>query len=178
MPRSLRHHLPFAALLACAAVACSEGSSPVAPTVLAASNGGAPQPVDTTYTDPGLSVICGFPVQVTIEGAFKQLVLPGERVISFGTSGSLTLTNLTSGRAERLVGGGTVQSTTLPNGNVEDVFTGHTAIAFDNSVVQPFANSFIYVTGRYSLVIDPTTGSFIEPLHGNGPIVDLCDVLS
>jgi hypothetical protein len=181
MPMSLRHHLPFAAILACAAVACSERASPVAPigTALAARNGGAPQPVDVTpYTDPGLSAICGFPVQVAIEGKSKQLVLPGDRIRVIGASGSLTLTNLTSGRTERLVGGGTFQRTTLPNGNFEDVFTGHNAIAFDNSFVHPFANSFILVIGRFSLVVDPATGAIVEPLHGNGQIIDLCDLLA
>jgi hypothetical protein len=181
MPISLQHHLPFAAMLACAAVACSERPSPVAPiaTALAANNGGAPQPVDPTpYTDPGLSAICGFPVQVTLEGRSKQLVLPGDRIIVTGANGSLTLTNLTSGRTERLVGGGTFQRTTLPNGNFEDVLTGRSVVAFDNSFAHPFANSLLFITGRYSLVIDPATGAIVEPFHGNGQIIDLCDLLA
>jgi hypothetical protein len=181
MPISLQHHLPFAAMLACAAVACSERPSPVAPiaTALAANNGGAPQPVDSTpYTDPNLSAICGFPVQVALEGKSKQLVLPGGRIFSVSPGFTMTLTNLTSGSTEHLVATGTAQITTLPNGNLEIVMTGRNVVAFDNSFVHPFANSLIFITGRYSLVIDPATGAIVEPLHGNGQIIDICDLLA
>jgi hypothetical protein len=180
MMMRLRHHPPFAVILSCVAIACSERPSPVAPiaTPLAVRNGGAPQPVDPTpFTDPGLSAICGFPVQLAFGGKSKPLVLPGDRIAVIG-GGSITLTNLSSGRSERLVVSGIFQRTTLPNGNFEDVLIGQTVVAFDNSFVHPFANSLILATGRFSVVVDPTTGAFVEPFQGNGTIVDLCDVLS
>lgn len=113
-----------------------------------------------------------------LEGKFKELVLPGNRIVFTGPSGRITLTNLSSGRTEQLRGGGTFQRTTLPNGNFEDVLTGRSVVAFDNGFDHPFANSLLFVTGRYSLVIDPATGAIVEPFHGHGQIVDLCDVLS
>jgi hypothetical protein len=181
MPRSMRYHLPFAAILACAAIACEERSSPVAPiaTVLAARNAGAPQPIDTTsFIDPGLSEICGFPLQLTFGGKSKELVLPGDRIRVIFPGATSTFTNLTTGRTEQLVATGAVQQTTLPNGNREDVLTGPNLVAFDNSAGQTFPNSFLFITGRFSIVIDPLTGSIVVPFHGNGRIIDVCDLLS
>jgi hypothetical protein len=181
MPGSLRHHIPFATMLACAAVACSERQSPVAPiaTVLAASNAGAPQPVDPTpFIDPFFSAICGFPVQVVSDGKLKEIVLPGDRIIVTGPGFTVTLTNLTSGRTERLVLTGSLHRTTLPNGNFDYVWIGLNIVAFDDSFPNIFANSVLLITGRYSLVVDPATGGIVQALHGNGQIIDLCDVLS
>jgi hypothetical protein len=111
------------------------GSVAPTTTVLVARNAGAPQPVDPTpYADPALSEICGFPVQVMSGGKSKELVLPGDRI-----------------------------KVIFPDGNLEDVLTGRNVVAFDNSSGHPFANSVLFVTGRYSLVIDPATGSIDEP---------------
>jgi hypothetical protein len=179
MPISLRHHLPFAAMLACAAVACSERPSPVEPiaTALAARNGGAPVPNDPTpYIDQGASEICGFPVQVMLGGKMKELVLPGGRIFSASPGYTLNLTNLTSGRTEHLVATGVVRTATLPDGNLEVVLTGGNLVGFLNTV--GIEDSFLFVTGRYSFIIDPAAGAIVEPFHGNGQIIDLCELLA
>jgi hypothetical protein len=173
MTKRLRHHVLFAATLACTAAACSDRPSPVAPrtTVLAQRNAGAPTPVDPTqFVDPIATEICGFPVQVALSGKAKTLLLPGDRLIVTAPGLTATLTNLTSRHTEHLVITGTVQFADLPNGNVEIVQRGRNIVGMDDS--------FLLIIGHFSFVVDPATGATVEPLHGNGQVVDICELLS
>lgn len=174
----MRNHIPLAAVLACAAVACSERPSPVGPAAVAAaaalSRGGAPTPNDPTpFVDPVASGVCGFPVQLAFGGKSKAIELPGGRTLYTGPGFTATVTNLATGRTETLNITGAFHTTTLANGDVEYVVTGRNLLAFD-----PAAGSvFVLASGRFTFTVD-AAGTTVQTLQGNGRLTDVCALLS
>jgi hypothetical protein len=166
-------HLVLVALLASGALACNEHPSAVEPIpkVSAERNGGAPTPVDPTpYVDQIISQLCGFPTEAVLGGKSKVLDLPGGRLAITSPGFDVTLTNTASGRTHFFNATGVTRFSSLPNGDIEIVFTGHNLIAVEGR--------FLYTVGRFTEAVNPATGATVEPLQGHGLVQDVCDLLS
>ena len=128
-------HMKSLALVAVLAVsACADQTNPVAPArvtppAATAAAQSMPQPVDNAFT----TMICGFPLRVELDGKFKEIVLPGDRVIAIVPGSTATITNPANGRRER--SRMLYISRQLPAyGNVELVLVGRNISRTRNSV--------------------------------------------
>jgi hypothetical protein len=143
-----------------------------APSVSAQSQGGKPTDVDEEpiNLDPGAVFgNCDFPVRLEYSGKAKTLQLPGERFIFTSPELTATLTNLESGKQERVVITGAFHQTTLENGDVVTKVTGR------NLLGDPEAG-FVVAVGNFSYVFD-AEGNLVQPLAGEGQLIDVCELL-
>jgi len=147
-----------------------------APMAFAQSQGGAPHkhplvgasPIDL---DPGAVFgNCDFPVRLVVSGMQKNLTLPGGRFISTSPRLTATLTNLETGKQETVVITGAFHQTTLENGDVVTKVTGL------NLLGDPEAG-FVLAKGNFSFVFD-AEGNLVQPLTGEGQLIDVCGLLS
>ena len=130
---------------------------------------GPPTEFEDTFTIEG---ICAFPVLVEVSGKTKTIELPGGRTL-FTFPGEVgTLTNLDDpAKHETLSITGAFHQTILENGDVEFVATGRNLlIGFDP------VDSFVITFGRFSIVFD-SDFNIIQPLSGNGRVIDVCKLL-
>jgi hypothetical protein len=124
--------------------------------------------------DENASAVCGFPVQIAQTGKGKAIELPGGRILYTSPGLTATLTNLTTGSAEKLVITGAFHTTALPNGDTEYVVTGRNLLGFDAASGGPF---LVLSRGRFTFTIDPA-GTLVEPLEGDGKLTNVCPLLS
>ncbi len=144
-----------------------------APMVSAQSQGGKPQDVDEEPIDLDSGAVfgnCDFPVRLEYSGKAKTLQLPGERFILTSPKLTATLTNLDTGEQERVVITGAFHQTTLDNGDVVTKATGR------NLLGDPEAG-FVVAVGNFSYVFDEN-GNLVQPLTGEGQLIDVCELLS
>jgi len=144
-----------------------------APMVSAQSNGGKPTHVDEEPIDLDSGAVfgnCDFPVRLEYSGKAKTLQLPGERFIFTSPGLTATLTNVDSGKQETVVITGAFHQTTLENGNVVTEATGR------NLLGDPEAG-FVIAVGNFSYAFD-AEGNLIQPLEGEGQLIDVCTLLS
>jgi hypothetical protein len=144
-----------------------------APMVSAQSNGGKPQPVGEEPIDLDSGAVfgnCAFPVRLEYSGNAKTLQLPGRRFIFTSPELTATLTNLESGKKETVVITGAFHQTTLENGNVVTEATGR------NLLGDPEAG-FVVAVGNFSYVFD-AEGKLVQPLTGDGQLIDVCELLA
>jgi hypothetical protein len=144
-----------------------------APIVPAQSNGGKPQPVGEEPIDLDSGAVfgnCAFPVRLEYSGKAKTLQLPGRRFIFTSPELTATLTNLGSGKQETVVITGAFHQTTLENGNVVTEATGR------NLLGDPEAG-FVVAVGNFSYVFD-AEGKLVQPLTGDGQLIDVCELLA
>jgi hypothetical protein len=145
-----------------------------APTVLAQGQGGAPEDVDQTITvNPGdYPGSCDFPFTLELSGKGKTIELPGGKGFILTSPGlDATITNLDNPENQATYNiTGSIHQTTLENGDVETVLTGR------NFAIDPEAGTVVAI-GRFSFVFD-AEGNLVQPLTGEGQLIDVCDVLS
>jgi hypothetical protein len=154
------------------AVGCTDRGAPVSPSGVQSSstalgNGGAPATLVESYESP----TCSFPLLVEMNGKSKELVL-GDRLKILFPAFVATLKNLDSGKQLTLSVTGSFHIKQLPNGDTEVVYTGRNTI--DDFVP---GGSFIQLIGRFTEVYDADF-NLVQPVHGDGQIVDLCQALA
>jgi hypothetical protein len=143
------------------------------PMVSAQGQGGKPQNVDEEPIDLDSGAVfdtCDFPVRLEYSGKAKTLQLPGERFIFTSPELTATLTNLDTREQETVVITGAFHRTTLENGDVVTEATGR------NLLGDPEAG-FVIAIGNFSYVFD-AEGNLIQPLAGEGQLIDVCTLLS
>jgi hypothetical protein len=170
--------LPSGALLSALVFGCTDQpTTPVAPPELgsidgaSASAGG--RPIDVTFTvDLPAGEFCAFAVRIEGSEKEKTIELPGDRTLLIFPGAIYTLTNLSNGNQVTFPFPGTIQVTTLENGDVELVSRG------PNLIGQPFEPRFLVRTiGTFTQVFD-SQGNLVQPLQGSGQLIDLCALLS
>jgi hypothetical protein len=135
--------------------------------------GGKPQDVDEEPIDLDSGAVfgnCDFPVRLEYSGKAKTLQLPGERFIFTSPELTATLTNLKTEEQETVVITGAFHQTTLENGDVVTQATGR------NLLGDPEAG-FVIAVGNFSYVFD-AEGNLVQPLTGEGQLIDVCELLS
>jgi hypothetical protein len=113
---------------------------------------------------------CDDPISLVYSGKAKTLQLPGERFIFTSPELTATLTNLDTREQETVVITGAFHRTTLENGDVVTEATGR------NLLGDPEAG-FVIAIGNFSYVFD-AEGNLIQPLAGEGQLIDVCTLLS
>jgi hypothetical protein len=135
-------------------------------------NPNAPVPVEGSQVlEPGAVFgRCDFPILYELSGKAKLLTLPGGRFITTAPDQTATLTNLNTGKSVTLNITGVFNQTTDENGNVVTMATGR------NLLGDPQAG-FVLAIGSFSYVFD-AKGKLIQPLQGEGQLIDVCGLLS
>jgi hypothetical protein len=144
-----------------------------APTVLARNvNGVAPTNVssDPIVVNPGdYPGSCDFPFQLDFSGKAKTIDRPGDVFIFTSPDLNVTVTNLDNDKQATFNVTGTLEQTTLANGDVVTVARGR------NFLIDPEAGTVIAI-GDFSFVFN-AKGELIQPLEGEGQLIDVCAAL-
>ncbi len=149
------------------------------PMVLAQGQGGAPEPVDegpfllpAAGEEGAFPGSCSFPVLYEPTGKSKTIELPNDQGLIITSPGlDATLTNTVTGTQETFNVTGTVRVLPLnEEGNLVTELRGR------NLAIDPEAG-FVVVAGNYSYTFD-ANGNLIEPLSGNGQLIDVCEALA
>jgi len=146
-----------------------------APTVLARNvNGVAPKAVsdDPIIVNPGdFPGSCDFSFQLDQSGKAKAIDLPGEVFIFTSPDLNVTITNLDNpeNQATYNITGSVHPSTDPETGDVTTVVKGR------NLLIDPEAGTVIAI-GTFSFVFD-AKGNLIQPLEGEGQLIDVCAAL-
>jgi len=164
--------LALAAVLVYASTACDDRPFPAEPVVAAppatiAARQAPPEDVDQTFTFEGG---CSFAILVHVVGKTKFIELPDGSTIMTNPGVVVTLTNLDNQHQETFGITGAFHQDTLPNGDLVTVSTGR-SLTFD-----PVAG-LVLIMGRFSWIFD-AQGNLVQPLQGNGRVVDVCELLS
>ncbi len=139
--------------------------------------GGAPEDVDAVF-DPdavadAFAGACGdFPVLVELDGKIKTTELPNGTTLSTGPGLKATITNTETGTSETFSITGAFRE--LPadeNGIVVTEVTGR------NLLTDPEAG-FVVASGNFSFAFDTDTGELVQPLSGEGRLIDVCEALA
>ncbi len=131
--------------------------------------GGAPQDAGGSFVlNPGdYPGTCGFPMLLELSGKSKTIEeLPGERLIIASPDQNVTITNLDNGAQQAFNITGSIHQRALANGDVETVLTGR------NLAIDPEAGTVVAV-GRFSFIFD-ASGNLVQPLTGEGQLIDVC----
>ena len=162
-----------ALIFGCADQPTTPGTPQELGSIAAASASAGGRPIDVTFSNElPAGAFCAF--AVLLEGSEKEktIELPGDRTLLIFPGAKYTLTNLSNGNQVTFPFPGTIQVTTLENGNVELVFRG------PNLIGQPFEPRFLVRTvGTFTYVFD-SQGNLVQPLQGSGQLIDLCALLS
>ncbi len=130
-----------------------------------------PFPVEQNFVlEPGAVFgNCDFPIQFELSGKGQTLALPGDRFIFTSPGLTATLTNLDNGNQETFNITGAFHQSTLENGDVVTVSTGRSILG------DPEAG-FVVAIGNFSYVFDKK-GKLVQPLSGEGQLIDVCEAL-
>jgi hypothetical protein len=143
-----------------------------APTVLARNdNGVAPSPAPgPVVVNPGdYPGSCNFSFRIEYSGKAKTINRPGDVFIFTSPDLNVTVTNIATGKQATFNITGTLEQTTLANGDVVTVARGR------NFLIDPEAGTVIAI-GDFSFVFD-ANGKLIQPLEGSGQLIDVCAAL-
>jgi hypothetical protein len=145
-----------------------------APMVSAQGQGGAPEDVDGSIDLPipeAPYASCEFPVRFEFSGKSKTITLPDETTLITSPKLKATLTNLDNPENQETFSiTGATRTKTLENGDVQTMVTGR------NLLGDPEAG-FVIADGRFSFVFDKD-GNLVQPLTGNGKLIDVCERLA
>ena len=146
-----------------------------APLVFAQPNGGAPEDVEFPFfvdaNDPRFPGACDFPFKLEFSGKAKTIELPNGGTIATSPGLDVTITNLEQPENQATFNiTGTVHTRTLEDGDVVTVIRGR------NLAIDPEAGTVVAI-GRFSFVFD-AEGNLVQPLTGNGRLIDVCELLS
>ncbi len=130
-----------------------------------------PFPVEQDFVlEPGAVFgNCDFPIRFELSGKGQTLALPGDRFIFTSPGLTATLTNLDNGNQETFNITGAFHQSTLENGDVVTVSTGRSILG------DPEAG-FVVAIGNFSYVFDEK-GKLVQPLSGEGQLIDVCEAL-
>ena len=130
-----------------------------------------PFPVEQDFVlEPGAVFgNCDFPIRFELSGKGQTLALPGNRFIFTSPDLNVTLTNLDTGTQETFNITGALHQSTLENGDVVTVSTGRSIFG------DPEAG-FVVGIGNFSFVFDKK-GKLVQPLSGEGQLIDVCEAL-
>ena len=112
---------------------------------------------------------CDFPIRFELSGKGQTLALPGDRFIFTSPDLNVTLTNRDTGTQETFNITGALHQSTLENGDVVTVSTGRSILG------DPEAG-FVVAIGNFSYVFDKK-GNLVQPLSGEGQLIDVCEAL-
>ncbi len=144
-----------------------------APTVLAQEgppNGGAPEDVSGIVPPEFFPSTCDFPLQLEVNGKAKTIELPNGGFIFTSPGLDVTITNLDNGeQATFNITGSFHQTTNLETGDVTTLARGR------NLLSDPEAGTVIAI-GNFSFVSD-AEGNLVQPLEGEGRLIDVCALL-
>jgi hypothetical protein len=136
-----------------------------------------PEPVDTTFVvDPlVLSESQDFPLEFALSGKSKEIDLPDDRFIFLSPGLEATLTNLDDpSNSLTLNITGSFHQTTLEDGSVLTEFDGR------NLLADPFIDDgepgLVLAIGHFSIIFD-AAGNLVQPLQGQGQVVNVIDLL-
>jgi hypothetical protein len=133
--------------------------------------GSPPVPVSGSFIVPRGSVPgCDFDVEVSFSGLAGEIDLPGNRFIFTAPQLTATLTNLDTGRSVTVSITGAFHQSTDQNGDIITVATGR------NLLGDPVAG-FVIAIGDFSFVFD-SNGNLIQPLTGQGQLIDVCGLIN
>jgi hypothetical protein len=120
--------------------------------------------------DPRFPGACDFPMLIEASGKGKEITLPNGSTILTSPGLHVTVTNLDNENQETYNVTGAVREETLANGDVVTRLTGR------NFAIDPVAG-VVVVAGNYTYTFD-ANGNLIEPLSGNGQLIDVCAALA
>jgi hypothetical protein len=136
-----------------------------------------PTPVDTTFVVPPfiLSESQDFPLEFALSGKSKTIELPDDRFILLSPGLEATLTNLDDpSNSLTLNITGSSHQTTLEDGSVLTEFDGR------NLLADPFIDDgepgLVLAIGHFSIIVD-NQGNLVQPLQGQGQVVNVIDLL-
>jgi hypothetical protein len=143
-----------------------------------APNPNKPTPVDETplVFDPLVfSESQDFQLEIAASGKMKEIDLPGDRVISVFPGEEATLTNLNDpSHSLTLNVTGSFHQTTLEDGSKLTEFDGR------NLLSDPFIDhgepGLVLAIGHFSIIVD-AAGNLVQPLQGQGQVVNVIDLL-
>ena len=126
-------------------------------------------PVDASASFVDAS--CGFPVQVEITGKSGFIALPRDRAMVTFPANWVTLTNLADPeRTFRTSISGSFHLTFLEDGVILLNATGR-------NLHIGFGPGMLLSIGSFSQALDPL-GNEVEPLGGNGQLIDVCSLIN
>jgi len=128
----------------------------------------APQPVDETIPLPADPLYCDFPVQLRVEGKTKSISRPDDSTLVISPDFRATAT--ANGNTATYVITGTVQTTTLENGNTVVEYRGR------NLIGDP-TTGLAVVVGNFTFIQDES-GNPVQTVEGVGQIISVCDALA
>lgn len=128
-----------------------------------------PEDATDTFTSPA-GETCAFDVEFQLSGKAATIELGGGQSITIFPGFAVTMTNGNTGTQITISATGSFHNTVLANGNTEIVYTGR------NLILDPEAG-FVLAIGTFRAVYDPT-GEVVEPLSGNGQLIDVCELLA
>jgi hypothetical protein len=120
--------------------------------------------------DFSAGVLCTFPIEISGTGKAKTIKLPGDRFIFTSPGLYITVTNLDDpSKQVTLNVTGAFHQTTEQDGSVVTVSTGR-------SLLDDPQAGFVLAIGNFSFVFD-ADGNLIQPLQGQGQLIDVCAMI-
>lgn len=151
-----------------------------APAVAAPS--GPPQPpLQTDYVFHCGQAAGGFDIEATVTGRVKDIVIPGDRVISIAPNLNVTLT--ANGKTVSYVITGASHIQFVPNASdptsVEFKSTGLNLLSFaDADKDGPDVSGVVLVSGNFNFAVTGDFQTEIRRYSGPGRVTDVCAVLA
>jgi len=140
-----------------------------------------PQPVDPTpFFVPAFSFSASqnFPIEFELSGKSKHIQFSDVRSIDLSPGQEVTLTNVDDpSHSVTLNITGSFHNTTLENGFILTEYDGRNLLG-DPMIISDNGHQpgLVLVTGHFSTIED-TPGHFVQPLEGQGRVVDVIDLL-
>ena len=137
--------------------------------------GGAPtdvEPDDPPFiiTEEQFTGACSFPVAFEPTGKEKQIELPNGTLLITSPGLDVTLTNTETGTSETFNVTGAVRVLPPEEGIQVTEVTGR------NLLIDPDAG-FVVASGNFSFAFDEE-GNLVQPLEGEGRLIDVCEALA
>lgn len=137
-------------------------------------NGVKPAETSFSFVIPANSVkegACAFDVLVTADGKAKTINLKGNRFVFTSPGLNAEVTNLSdSTKTVNLSVTGAFHQTTRNNGDIVTIVTGR------NFLTDPLAGVVLAI-GTFRFAFD-ASNNLIEPLNGQGQLINICDLIS
>jgi hypothetical protein len=136
-----------------------------------------PTPVDTTFVvDPFvLSESQDFPLEFALSGNSKTIELSDDRFIFLSPGLEATLTNLDDpSNSLTLNITGSFHQTTLEDGSVLTEYDGRNLLA--DPSIDDGEPGLVLAIGHFSTIVD-NEGNLVQPLGGQGQVVNVIDLL-
>jgi hypothetical protein len=136
-----------------------------------------PDPVDTTFVvDPFvLSESQDFPLEIALSGKSKTIELSDDRFIFLSPGLEATLTNLDDpSNSLTLNITGSFHQTTSEDGSVLTEYDGRNLLG--DPSIDDGERGLVLAIGHFSTIVD-NEGNLVQPLEGQGQVVNVIDLL-